>query len=136
MNEFIIKTFANSLSILRFKFMTFELSCNKKTFVRYFILSSSVIFFRFSLNFMKLGENSQKITVDDTIKYLTSVFLLQDKTNVINLKRKMDNTRRKFCFLKWYAMCIFLRLDFNYEYLFQPSFKISFWPIYPQSYQG
>ena len=71
---------------------------------------------------MKLGENSQKITVDDTIKYLTSVFLLQDKTNVINLKRKMDNTWRKFCFLKWHAMFIFLRLDFNYEYLFSTVF--------------
>ena len=122
MNEFIIKTFANSLSILRFKFMTFELSRNKKTFVRYFIISSSVIFFRFSLNFIKLGENSQKITVDDTIKYLTSVFLLQDNSNVINLKLKMDNNWRNFCFLKWYAMFIFLRLDFNYEYLFSAVF--------------
>ena len=44
---------------------------------------------------MKLGENFQKITVGDTIKYLTSVFLLQDKTNVINLKRKMDNELAK-----------------------------------------
>ena len=40
---------------------------------------------------MKLRENLKKITDDDIMKYLTNVFLLQDNSNVINLKRKMDN---------------------------------------------
>ena len=40
---------------------------------------------------MKLRENLKKITDDDKIKYLTNVFLVQDNSNVINLKRKMDN---------------------------------------------
>ena len=41
---------------------------------------------------MELRENQEKITDDDKIsKYLITVFLLQDNSNVINLKRKMDN---------------------------------------------
>ena len=40
---------------------------------------------------MKLRENLKKITDDDIMKYLTNVFLLRDNSNVINLKRKMDN---------------------------------------------
>ena len=41
---------------------------------------------------MELRENQEKITDDDKIsKYLITVFLVRDNSNVINLKRKMDN---------------------------------------------